>query len=161
MAGDARSLALLGGSEMGRFTAVARRYGQLGAASCTAVAAIVLIAGCGSSPETACAPEWATTGEVAILITDQPGALGWLTAHVCIHGGCRSGPVKPPGVAHVSGVDITDTHPVSAAVYVTDSAGKVVIPRHTVTLKPSEHATPLDSCSELDIYRANATVTSG
>lgn len=146
---------------MGRFTAMTRRYGQQGAASCAAVAAIVLIAGCDSSPETACAPEWATTGEVAIQIADHPGALGWLTAHVCIHGGCRSGPVKSPGIAHVSGAEISDTRAVSATVYVTDSAGKVVIPRHTVTLNPSEHATPLDSCSELDIYRATATVPSG
>ncbi|MBB2892160.1 hypothetical protein [Flexivirga oryzae] len=146
---------------MGRFTAAARRYGQPGAASCTAVAAIMLISGCGSPPETACAPEWATTGKVTILITDHSDALGWLTAHVCIHHGCRSAPVKSSGGAHISGAEITDTPPLSATVYVTDSAGKVVIPRHTVTLKPSEHTTPLDSCSELEIYRATASVPSG
>lgn len=146
---------------MERFTEVAQRYGQLGAASCTAVAAIMLITGCGSSPETACAPEWATTGKVTILIADHPDALAGLTAHVCIHHGCRSAPVKSPGIAQISGANITDTAPLSATVYVTDSTGEVVIPKHTMMLKPSEHATQLDSCSELDIYRVTATVTPG
>lgn len=146
---------------MGRFNAIARRYRRPGAASGAAVAAIVLISGCGSSPATACAPEWASTGEAAILIADHPGSLAGLTAHVCIQDGCRSGPVKSPGIVHVPGANIISTRAVSATVYVTDSAGKVVIPRHTVMLKPSEHATQLDKCSLLDIYRATATVTSG